>query len=115
MRTTYTTHSWYKHHGAGIRPIPQYGKVKDMLAKLEEDLAASGSRPVELRCECWEVDRGDYLAVIKVTAEPGQPTRSLPSWFQWRHPRWLWSTTPLPFIEHEHQPQPIRLQPGGAP
>lgn len=71
---------------------PPNAALAILLRELDGELTRGGLRLVEL--DCRTVLQGAkkgahcYLARITLTCEPGTPSRSLTSWYQWQHPVW---------------------------
>lgn len=106
----FSAHVWYRRSQIKRQgDPPSYAAVSTILAEIERELDRAGMRPVELKCENWPSGTfpGEHathlLARITIEAEPGTPTRSLRSWFEWQHPRWV-AGGALPLLESVSMP-----------
>lgn len=79
-------------------PVPPRRVVTAMVAELARELAAIGARPVDVLCNAFFDGVSANIAAITLAVEPGDMPRSVASWFEWQHPRWVFVETP-PAIE----------------
>jgi hypothetical protein len=83
----------------GSGPTPSRAALARMKAQLEQVLGEVGYAPLELETESWRFGAAEFVARIRVKAEPGERRRSFASFYEWAHPRWRWSHTPAPTVE----------------
>jgi hypothetical protein len=73
---------------------PSRASILTMLAQLEGELRGAGATPVGLAVTTFApgtfvgAPSEKYLAVIAITAKPGELKRSLACWYEWQHPHW---------------------------
>lgn len=92
MPQKFSARTWFER---GTRTAqPSRNAILAMLGEIEQDLRAAKLEPVALTVTTFPpgtffgTNSAKHLAVISVTAEPGELKRSLVCWYEWQHPQW---------------------------